>query len=329
MPSHNPGINKIPAVIRSVLIDTRVVYLKLLKILIPAIIGVKLIQEVGGVEVVAGLLSPLMQPLDLPAVLSIVWATTVFTNIYAGLVVYFSLGVSESMTVAQVTALGALMLLSHSIPVEGAVAKRLGVPWWSTLLLRVGGAYLFAGLLVVTARTVGFWQQPASELFQLVAEGTTTLHWFFEQARALLMIFCIIFSLLLLLEAIRYIRVDRLLHRIMSPLIVFIGVKSGAGNQQLSQMTLVGLTMGLTFGAGLLISQRDNEEITERESRVVGNFLGVCHGLVDDTLLILIIGAKLSGILFCRIIFSLLLIALMTRLTDAAAAIALKWRASA
>jgi hypothetical protein len=56
--------------------------------------------------------------------LSLVWAATLLTNIYTGLVIFFEVTRDTPMTVAQVTVLGTLMALGHSLPIEGAVARR-------------------------------------------------------------------------------------------------------------------------------------------------------------------------------------------------------------
>lgn len=52
---------------------------------------------------------------------------------------FFDLAKHESLTVAQVSVLGTMMLLAHALPIEGAVAKLTGVSWRVTLALRIGG----------------------------------------------------------------------------------------------------------------------------------------------------------------------------------------------
>src|SRR5699024_6133042 len=118
------------------------VYFTLLKILVPALVIVKGLQMLGAVEWLGAVLSPLMGWLGLPDVMGVVWAATLLTNIFTGLVVLFEVAGDTPLTVAQATVLGSLLLVGHSLPVEGAVARRAGVPWSVTVLLRVGGALL-------------------------------------------------------------------------------------------------------------------------------------------------------------------------------------------
>ncbi len=108
--------------------DAFFVYVTLLKVLIPALLVVKGLEWLGAIEWLGEMLSPLMGWLGLPDAMGVVWAATLLTNIFTGLVVFFEVAGDMSLSVAQVTVLGALMLVGHSLPVEGAVAKRAGVP---------------------------------------------------------------------------------------------------------------------------------------------------------------------------------------------------------
>ena len=88
---------------------------------------VKLLEETGSTEYLAWLLSPLMSLVGLPDSMGLVWATAMLSNIYAGMVVFFSVSAGESLSVAQVTVLGTMILVAHALPIEGAVAKMAGV----------------------------------------------------------------------------------------------------------------------------------------------------------------------------------------------------------
>ena len=138
---------RLRSVVRSVLIETAQVYWALLKIMVPALIAVKLLQELGAIDSLGVLLAPIMSLVGLPAILGVVWATTLATNLLTGVVVFFEVAGDYPLTLEQMTVLGTLMLIGHSILIEGAVAKRAGVPWWVTILLRVGGALVLGYLL--------------------------------------------------------------------------------------------------------------------------------------------------------------------------------------
>src|SRR5690606_29920735 len=115
MPPQAPSgfIPKLIAVTKSLAVDIAQVYLTLLKVMVPALIVVKLLDVLGATAWLAVLLSPLMQLVGLPDAMGLVWAATMLTNIYTGMAVFFQLAADASMTTAQVSVLGALMLGAH------------------------------------------------------------------------------------------------------------------------------------------------------------------------------------------------------------------------
>ena len=207
----------LPTFIRAPFTEAVQVYLILLKILVPTILIVKALEELGGIEWLGKLLSPIMGLLGLPDALGIVWAATMMTSIVPGMVVFASVAAEQSLTVAQMTVLGTLMLLAHSLPVEGAVARRAGVPWLTTLTLRVGGA-IALGLLV---RFYYAFTEHGQELVSLdwvpESEQETLLTWLVDQLQMLAMIFLVILSLIVLLRILRRLKIEALLHRVLTP----------------------------------------------------------------------------------------------------------------
>lgn len=285
------------------------VYLTLLKVMVPALLVVKALEMLGMTEWLGEWLSPLMSPLGLPEPLSMVWAATLLTNIYTGLVIFFEVTRDTPLTVAQVTVLGALMAVGHSLPVEGAVARKAGVPWWLTLLLRVGGAWVL-GWALHMSYALGDWRQHANHVvWEPSPRDTTLTAWLHDQAMTLATIFVVILALMALLNLLRWLGIERLIHRLLYPLLRLLGIGPAAAN-----ITVIGITLGLSFGAGLLLREAHSGRLTPRDIVLTLCFLGLCHSLIEDTLLIMLMGADLSGLLWARLGFALVVIALLARL---------------
>ncbi|HSH47701.1 MAG TPA: nucleoside recognition domain-containing protein [Halomonas sp.] len=285
------------------------VYFTLLKILVPALVIVKGLQMLGAVEWLGAVLSPLMGWLGLPDVMGVVWAATLLTNIFTGLVVLFEVAGDTPLTVVQATVLGSLLLVGHSLPVEGAVARRAGVPWSVTVLLRVGGALLL-GALIHYGYGLGGWGEQTARLIWRPEPGPDTLSaWAWAQLQTLAMIFVIIFLLLVLLRLLRYLRLERLIHLALTPLLRLLGIGRAAAN-----VTVIGFMLGLSYGAGLVIRDVDAGVMNRRDSFLALCFLGLCHSVIEDTLLILLLGADVIGVLWVRIVFAVIVIALLSRL---------------
>lgn len=285
------------------------VYWTLLKVMVPALLIMKALEILGVTALFAQWLAPLMSPLGLPEPLSLVWAATLLTNIYTGLVIFFEVTGDTPLTVAQVTVLGTLMAVGHSLPIEGAVARLAGVPWWLTLLLRVGGAWLL-GWLLHLGYSLGDWLQYANHIaWEPSARDTTLAAWMQGQAATLATIFVVIFALMGFLRLLRWLGVERLVHKLLYPLLRLLGIGPAAAN-----ITVIGITLGLSFGAGLLLREAHSGRLTPRDILLTLCFLGLCHSLIEDTLLIMLLGADLSGILWARLTFALVIIALIARL---------------
>ncbi|TVO57323.1 hypothetical protein [Denitromonas halophila] len=285
------------------------VYGALLKVMVPALLIVKALDMAGGSEMLAWALSPVMSLVGLPDNLGLVWAATLLSNIYAGLVVFFALAADTPVTAAQATVLGAMMLVAHSLPVEGAVAKAAGVHWRATLAIRLVGAIVLGGLLNLIYQSTGWLAHPVDLPWQAPAAAPTLAGWAVDQAQTLLWILVIIATLMAVLRLLRILGIEKLIHALLVPALRVIGIRGEAAN-----ITVIGATLGLTFGAGLLLKEVRSGTLSRRDVFLTLSFLGLCHSLIEDTLLILLMGADLSGILWARLLFALVVIRLLSRL---------------
>lgn len=294
--------------VRSLVVEAVAVYLTLLKILVPTLLVVKGLEMAGAIPWIGAALSPLMSWLGLPDGLAVVWAATLMTNIIAGLILFFEIAGDMSLSVAQVTVLGTLMVVAHSLPMEGAVARRAGVPWSVTLVLRIGGALLLGALLNQIYTAADMLQEPAEFIWQPGAGSESAGDWLFAQLQMLGMIFPFILALLAVLKLLRYLGLERLIHLGLSPLLRLMGIGRSAAN-----VTVIGFTLGLSYGAGLLIRDVDKGVLGKRDSFLAICLFGLCHSVIEDTIFIQLMGADLSGVLWARLVFAIAVIAALSR----------------
>ncbi len=73
----------------------------LFRIMVPVLLLVKLLEEMGAIYYLSLLLEPLMALVGLPESMGLVWATTLFTNIYGGMIMFFSVAQQETLSVAR------------------------------------------------------------------------------------------------------------------------------------------------------------------------------------------------------------------------------------
>lgn len=282
----------------------------LFKLMIPVIVVVRVLQELGLIDGLSRLLAPLMELLGLPGITGLVWAATLVVNLFAGLIVLASLWSDLSLTVAQASVLAGMMLLAHSLPVEARIAQKAGVNLAFTLTLRIVGAFIYGLLLHGLYSSLDWQQQPAELLLEASRPDPSWLAWLLSQLKNLLMIYAIIQVLILSLELLRRLGVIDVINRSLRPVLHLLGI-----GREAETLTLVGLTLGLSYGGALLIEEAAAGKVAPRDVLYAISLLGLSHSLIEDTLLLLLIGADLWSILFFRVLFTLLVISGLVRLT--------------
>ena len=291
--------------------DIIAVSIPLFRLMIPTIIIVKALAEIGAIKLLGELLAPLMSVLDLPETMGLVWATTIITNIYGGLIVLYNLTDPGSFSTAQMTVLGSLMLMAHGLPIEGRIAQRTGVRMRSVILLRIGGGYLMAWLLHLWYSTADYLQTSARVFWQPQNQPDNFWHWTLGQIEGLIAIQLIIIVLMTLLKLSKMIGVERLIQATLRPLLKLIGI-----GKEATTITLIGVTLGLAFGGGLLIKEAQSGKVSKRDIFAAVTLLGFFHSVIEDTLLVMLIGAHLTGILWFRLAFAVLMTWLMVKVMD-------------
>ncbi len=277
--------------------------------MIPAILVIKLLEELGGIELLSLMLAPVMAWVGLPESMGIVWATTLLTNIYTGMLVFFTHSAEANLTVAQVTVLSGMMLVAHGLPIEARIAQKAGIRLAVTLTLRIGGALIY-GWLLNRIYTSGNWLQQTNHLLwqpEITSAKSLSL-WGIEQLQGLLAVFVIICVLLTGLKLLKLVGIERLIGWLLSPLLRILKI-----GKEATTITLIGITLGLSFGGGLLIKEARAGHVSKQDIFSSMAFLALSHSIIEDTLLVMLLGAHISGALWLRIAFAFIVISILAR----------------
>lgn len=300
-------MNKILGLCKELIKDAISATIELCKVMIPIIILVKILQELNLIQYVAWPLKPIMSLVGLPAEMGLVWASAIINNMYTGMVVLVSVIGDTPLTAAQATIIGVLMLVGHGLPIEGAIARKSGARFLFQCCIRLIGAFTFAWILNVTYTATGTLQGPANMLFQadqFASADPSLIAWAISQGKNLISIFFIILGLLLMMRILHAIKAIELMNKVLRPVLNLIGIGPKA-----SAITVIGLTMGLSYGGGLIINEAKNGSVEKEDIFYSLTLMGLCHSIIEDTLLIMLIGGHLSGILWGRLIFSIIAMA--------------------
>jgi hypothetical protein len=82
--------------------------------------------------------------------------------------------------------------------------------------------------------------------------------------------------------------------------------KSGK-NISKSFSILVGVFLGITYGAGILIEEAKGTSLSKKDIFFIGTFLMICHAIIEDTLLFVIFGADFTIIIAIRTVAAIII----------------------
>jgi len=282
----------------------------LFKILVPMIILIKVLQETGLVSILGDILSPVMFLTGLPGELGLAWASALATNLYGGVIVFATLAPDMQLSAAQATVMASMMVMAHGFPVELQIAKMAGTRLRAMFLFRFGAALVYGILLNLFYKSTGLLQEPVRIFYTPKNVDSGILSWAYGEVVKLIYIAVIILALVALMRLLKKIGLINLINKACKPLLKVMGI-----GEQAAYVTMVSFTLGLTYGGGLIIKEAKSGSMSHRDVFFSLGFMGICHSMIEDTLILLAIGAHISGILIFRTIFSVLLVALLVRLT--------------
>jgi hypothetical protein len=287
------------------------------KVMLPVMIAVHIAEQLGWVVIAGRIIAPVMALLNLPPEAGIIWATTVLTGIYGGIASLSSLTATLELNSAQLSALCAMMLFSHAIPVEQSVVRRAGASFGATATLRLITAVAYGGAVAWFCALTGTLSEPVSLDWLHGSAAVTnnspadTLDWLKATAFSLALTLGIIAGLVLILDAMEKLGITRRITALMMPVLHVSGLDA-----RVAPVTTVGVLLGLTYGGALIIDEAKKHELSPRSRFLALAWLSLSHALIEDTLLIVALGANIWIVLVGRVLITLLIVAALARLTN-------------
>jgi hypothetical protein len=175
--------------------------------------------------------------------------------------------------------------------------------------LRVACALLLGWLLNQIYVAGNFLQTPNQALWNPSPRDPSWLGWAQAEVKNLLTIFLIILALLFIMKLLERLGIIILFKKLLGPVLAILGMSEAA-----VPTTIIGMTLGLSFGGGLIIQEAHSGRLSKQDVFFSLAFLSICHSIIEDTLLMLVLGGHLSGIFWGRVLFSLLVIFLLVRI---------------
>ena len=268
--------------------------LELAKVVFPIAFFVHIAKHTSLLAWFANLLAPFMSLFGLNGEAAIPLVLGNVLNLYAALGAIGAL----DLTVKQVFILAVMLSFSHNMFIESALCRKVGVAVWVPLAVR-GGLAALSGILIHL-----FWPGGNSKASVNLASGGETVYsgWdeiigsaFWTATTGVLQFAAILIPLTLFLQALKDLKVLDKIAVWISPFLKPFGIaKEGS-------VTMVsGLLAGLFLGAGLIIQQAQEHNLSKRDITLIIIFLAACHAVIEDTVIFIPLGIPVQYLLLVR-----------------------------
>lgn len=269
----------------------------ILKLIVPIYILADILFYYDLLSHITFIFKPLVSLLGLPQEAALAIVSGLFLNLYAAIAFAAPLGLGGK----EWTILAVFLGIAHALLVETEIMKRLGISRLYSICLRLGVGLFVGGL---TSRLPDAWFSHTANSVALSPEHPTYTSLFallqnslFESFSLSLKIIALVTMLIFFLDFIKSL-----------PIIEKHSQKVNSGFS-----ILVGVILGITYGAGILISEYEKGILGKREILFIGTYLMICHAIIEDTLLFLIFGANPWIIIGMRLSFATLLAYLVVK----------------
>jgi len=276
------------------------IYWMLVRIIVPISIATRFLSEIGAIDLVAPALAPLMSLYGLPPEYALGLLTGALVGIWGGLAVVFTLVPVGAITTADITIFSTMLLFIHALPVEQRIVARAGPSFTVTTLLRIVGGLAYAAVLHAVFTTTGWFADPIDPAWVPVEDTAGWTSFLVDLGRGMLLMLAILIGLSWGVEILRLVGAMAWVNRALAPLFRLAGLAPEA-----THFTAVGLVLGLAFGGGLLIAEARSGRIAPRQVFLACVFMGFAHGLVEDTLVVMAVGADFISVLAGRLAFAI------------------------
>ncbi|WP_158285698.1 nucleoside recognition protein [Pseudohoeflea suaedae] len=291
--------------------ETFSIYWMLFRITVPITILAELASRMGVIEWMAPVFSPVMNLVGLPPELGLAWLTAMIVGMWGAVPLLFSLVDISTLSVADVTIFSVLMLFAHGLPIEQKIIQKAGPGMMATTVLRIAGALVYGFIIHRICSATGWLSAPVDPVWVPLSGVTTWPDFFLGLGEAMVWMFVILVGLFWVLEIMKLVGLMGLLMRALSPMLRLAGIRGEAG-----ELTAIGLFLGISYGAGFLVREARSGRVSPRQVFLSCAFMGFAHSVIEDTILVLALGADIYTVLVGRVIFAVIatgIIALLLR----------------
>ncbi|MBO5728916.1 MAG: nucleoside recognition protein [Paludibacteraceae bacterium] len=278
----------------------------IIRIIIPVSFVVTLLDFYGIIEWISIYTASLFRLIGLQGNAAIVYFSSLFLPLYAPIAIIATLPLS----LREITILALMCLITHNLPIECAVQRRSGTPFWQTLVIRLTFSIL-GGILLnlilpeslalldnfTTNTTEGYDNSQFSTL------NSQLLNWLTNTLSLCIKIILIITALMYGQFLLKRYGIINKIARPLAPLMRLCGLQPNS-----AFLWLVAQIVGLTYGAGIMAQEIEESGADREELHRINLHISVNHSLIEDTAIFCMLGVAWYFLVIPRLIFAIIIV---------------------
>ena len=275
----------------------------IIRIIVPVSFVVTLLDFYGIIEWISTFTEPLFRLIGLQGNAAVVYFSSLFLPLYAPIAIITTLPLS----LREITILALMCLITHNLPIECAVQRRSGTPFWQTLVLRLTFSILGGFLLnLILPESLSLTTQ-AETLTATTSQSSTLnsqlLNWLTNTASLCIKIILIITALMYGQFLLKRYGIINKIARPLAPLMRLCGLHPNS-----AFLWLVAQIVGLTYGAGIMAQEIEESGANREELHRINLHICVNHSLIEDTAIFCMLGVAWYFLIIPRLIFAILIV---------------------
>ncbi len=279
----------------------------IIRIIIPVSFVVTLLDFYGVIEWISTYTAPLFQLIGLQGNAAIVYFSSLFLPLYAPIAIIATL----PLTLREITILALMCLITHNLPIECAVQRRSGTPFWQTLVIRItfsilGGILLNLILpesLILSPCFRGTSEAEGVLNSQLSTLNSQLINWLTSTLSLCIKIILIITALMYGQFLLKRYGIINKIARPLAPFMRLCGLQPDS-----AFLWLVAQIVGLTYGAGIMAQEIEESGADREELHRINLHICVNHSLIEDTAIFCMLGVAWYFLVIPRLIFAIIIV---------------------
>ena len=271
----------------------------LTKIMVLLSFAIMLLQYVGVIEWISYWLTPVFSHFGLPGEAALAYVSGYFVNCYSAIAVMTTLDLSTRAA----TILSVMVLCSHNMILETTVQHKTGSSVVKIVAIRTLSAFILGWVL--NKIMPGSFE--ASSMTNNVQEELTFMimlkDWALRTAKNIALMAVIVYLLTVLQKILTEYGIIEYISRFLKPVMIFFGL-----SPKCAFLWLVSNTLGLAYGAGIMIEEAEKGEATKGDNDLLNCHIGISHSNLEDLLLFTAAGGAYLWMLLSRWCMSFLIV---------------------